>query len=96
MNTVKSKANELFEENVQLGEDILGLRLKWTEEIGKQELLKLLSVKQIESLNHRDWSSIRRINGFDQAQKRKELVIWRFRYKTQSLPRRSRKRLPRD
>ena len=39
MNTLKTKLNELFEENVQLREDYLRLRLKWTEEVGKEEIL---------------------------------------------------------
>ena len=62
-NTLKSKQHELFKVNVQLREEYLRLRLKWTGEIGNKEVLILLSVKLIENLNLRDWSSTRRLNG---------------------------------
>ena len=38
MLTLKKKQNELLKENVQLREDDLRLRLKWTEEVGKEEI----------------------------------------------------------
>ena len=59
----KKKQNELFKVNVQLREDHLRLRLKWMEEVGKEEILILLSMKPTNNLNHRDLSSFRRIHG---------------------------------
>ena len=50
--------------NVQRREDYLRLRLKWIEEVGKKEIRILLSMKPINNLNHRDWSYVRRINGW--------------------------------
>ena len=61
--TSKRKPNGLFKVNVQLRQDHLRLRLKWIEEVGKEEILILLSMKPTNNLNHRDWSYIRRING---------------------------------
>ena len=63
MNNMKRKQNELFKVSVWLREDYLRLRFKWSEEVRKGEILTLLSMKPISSLNHRDWSCIRRING---------------------------------
>ena len=50
--------------NVQRREDYLRLRLKWIEEVGKEEILILLSMKPINNLNHRNLSYVRRINGW--------------------------------
>ena len=57
--TLKSKLNELFKENLQLTQGYLRQRLTWTKEIGKEEMLILLFVKLADSLNLREWSSIR-------------------------------------
>ena len=51
-----------FSEKVQFRRDFLRLRQMWTEEIENKEMLMLPSMKQIENLNLRDWSSIRRFN----------------------------------
>ena len=42
MNTLKRRPIELFKESSQLRKDYLRLRLKWTEEVGKGEVLILL------------------------------------------------------
>ena len=62
-NTLKRKQNELFKVTVQLRKDYPRLRWRWTEEVGKEDTLILLSLKPINNLNHRVWSYIRRING---------------------------------
>ena len=56
--SLKRKLNELFRKHVQLRKDYLRLRLKWTEEIGNEEMLILLFMKLIDSWNPRDWKSI--------------------------------------
>ena len=73
-------------------DDYLRPRQKWTEEIVNKEMLRLLSVKPIDNLNLRDWSSIRRINGLIRP-KRKDLLIWRIRHEKHNLPRRARKNI---
>ena len=55
--------NELFKVTVWLSEDYPRLKLQWTEEVGKEDILILLSMKPINSLNHRDWVFFRRISG---------------------------------
>ena len=60
MPTLKRKLKLLFKENVQLRKDCVRLRQKWTEEIGNKEKLILLSLKPIENLNLRDWTSVTR------------------------------------
>ena len=62
MNTLKRKLNELFKDNLQHRQDYRKLRLNWTEENVKEEMLILLFMKLADSLNPRGWSSIRRIN----------------------------------
>ena len=63
MSTWSRKPNWLFKENAQVREDYLMLRQKWTEEIWNKEKLILFFLKSIESLNLKDWSFIKRING---------------------------------
>ena len=63
MNTLKRKQNELFKVNAQLRKDYQRLGWKWTEKVGKGEILILLHMKPINNLSHRDWSYIRRISG---------------------------------
>ena len=63
MNTLKRKLNELLNDSVQLRKDYLRLRLKWTEELGKEDMRMLLYTKLADSLNPRKGSSIRRTNG---------------------------------
>ena len=62
MNTLKSKLNELFKENMKLRQDYLKRKLNWTEGNGKEEMLILLFMKLPDSLNPREWVSIRRTN----------------------------------
>ena len=62
-NTLKRKENELFKLTVQIRKDYRKLRWRWTEDVGKDEILIILSLKPINNLNHRVWSYIRRING---------------------------------
>ena len=62
MPTLKRKLNCLFTKNLQPRKDYLSLRQKWTEEIGNKEMLTFLSMKPIENLNLRDWSSVLQLN----------------------------------
>ena len=51
-NTLR-KQNELFKVNVQLRKDYLRLRWKWTETVGKEDILILLSTKPINNESQR-------------------------------------------
>ena len=48
-------------------------RQKWKEEIGNKETLILLSMKPIDNLNLRDWSSINRLFQEDHAKDCQEI-----------------------
>ena len=65
------------------------------QDIGNKEMLMLLSMKPIENLNVRDWSSIKRLNGPIRLKERRTFYsIWRIGNEKQSLAIASRKRLP--
>ena len=76
MSTLKRKLKELFKENLRLRQDHLKFRLKWKEENGKSEMLRMLFMKQADSLKPRRWSSVRHINKWtDQGRRQKR---WPF------------------
>ena len=75
MLTLRRKLNQLFRENVQLREDCLRLRLTWTEEKGKGEMQKLLSMTLADILNPREGSSIRRINGLIRLKEKRSVCL---------------------
>ena len=62
MNRLKRKLLDLFEDNLQLRQDYLKRRLKLTEEKGRGKMLILLFMKLADSLNPREWNSIRQLN----------------------------------
>ena len=83
---LNKKLNELFKESVQLRKDDLRLRLKLTEEVGKEEILIFLLMKPIDNMNHKDWSPMMRINGLIRLNEKK--IFWNnYKQETESTKR---------
>ena len=54
MTTLKRKLNELFKDNLQLGQDDVRQRVNWTRSNAKEETLMLLLLKLADSFSLRD------------------------------------------
>ena len=57
------KQNDLLKFNAQRRKDYQKLRWRWTEKVRKGEIHRLLHMTPTKKLNHKYWSSIRRISG---------------------------------
>ena len=75
MSTLSRRLTGLFEENAQLRIDYLRLKQTWTKEIGNKEILVLLTMKSIENLYLRDWSSVRRLNGPIRLKEKRSVLV---------------------
>ena len=94
MHPLTRKQNVLFKLNVWPREDYLRLRLKWTEEVGREKILTLLSMKTISCLNLSDWSFFRRTSGLMKLKEKTVDFFERIDHKEQNLQRKLRDRLP--